>query len=121
MFLNAIPPGLENISGQFDVTAVKDAAPLPLSGRSDGENESSIVLTEGFPGDELHSRCRRSWGHMTELVLEGSPEEPITTITGEDLKRLNDDPDLLFTLTKFSLLLSQKISAEDVTTFLCAL
>lgn len=117
-----IPPyDLGNIPAVEVVNEGREAERLSPSSSGSGEEESSIVLTPGFPGDELYQRCKRSWGYFSELIFKGEPEKPLTTITGADLKRLNEDPDLLFTLTKFSVLIAPSIIAEDITTFLCEL
>jgi hypothetical protein len=110
------PLGLPN----FDKTEIV-AARLLDGEYTEAERLSSIVLTEGFPGENLLSKCQSSRGHLCELSIKGSSDAPVTTITGEDLKRLNEDPDLLFTLASVSIFLAPNINAEDVTSFLLGL
>jgi hypothetical protein len=82
---------------------------------------SSISCVEGVQSEALLSVCRESLGCFTTLVF-GSPDQRVTTLTGQDLIDLNDadkNPDLLFTLDAFHL--HSTIPAKDVTQFLCGL
>lgn len=96
------------------------------SWESDGDEigPSEIVLTEDCTKEDLLSQCEKAFVSLSlsTLIIRGSNEQPVTTISGEDLLELNkDNPDLLFTLNSLTLRNVANLTADQATQFLCQL